>query len=186
MSTKEALVPTETVGWLYDLSKRKEGYEVTLGDSLDVKASIALVVVAFLGATSGTILTVATLGFYSKLIQVVAIAATGGAGLCGFISLWPKIYWLEDFPQQYLNWAQGMASYHKEQFSHDMLLRKDMHEVEVRITKNHTLNVAKSWWLFGAFAFLGLAIVAEIISLFLLTGLPQTLFIELREVMRPS
>ena len=52
----ELAEPSEsTLAWLYETSKHKEDREVSLGDTLDVKASIILVIIAFLGATSSTI-----------------------------------------------------------------------------------------------------------------------------------
>jgi len=98
------------------------------------------------------------------------------SGVCGFISLWPRDYLLEEQPQKYLDWTRNLAKYYRQHnhsdLSHDAVLQKDMLEVETRIATNHQLNEWKSRWLFTAFKWLAVAVGAELVSLgLLLAGL---------------
>jgi hypothetical protein len=62
---------------------------VKLGDALDVKASIVLVLATFLGAVSGPILILHDLAAWVKFAQATAVAALGCAVVACLIALWP-------------------------------------------------------------------------------------------------
>jgi hypothetical protein len=162
-----------TLAWLYEISKRKEDREVSLGDTLDVKASIILVIVAFLGATSGTILSSADLGLSIKLLQIVTLISLAVSGLCAFGALWPKDYWMEDFPSEYKSWVAQIEQDREERKffkpAISVILESDMNTIAERIDKNSGHNKDKSAWLIRSFKSLIPALAGELISLVLLS-----------------
>jgi hypothetical protein len=155
--------------WLYDSAKRKEAHEIALGDVLDVKASIVLVVIAFLGTVSGGILSAASPRVWVKWLQIVVVITLALASIFGFRALWPADYWLEDFPDKYKNWIGELESYYEVHGLagplQDLILGEDLKTVAKRIDKNHQLNARKSLWLFRSFRLLVPALTAEVISL---------------------
>jgi hypothetical protein len=61
-----------------------------LGDTLDVKASIVLVLAAFLGTVSGAVLALHELPSWVKLAQAAAVIALGCIVVFCLIALWPS------------------------------------------------------------------------------------------------
>lgn len=71
--------------------------ELTLqrGDTLDVKASIVLVVVTFLAGQSAELLSKGSLTCPGKATQIVAAISLGLAGILIWCQLWPREYEIE-------------------------------------------------------------------------------------------
>src|ERR1700721_4632100 len=70
------------VDFLWEEITRLDEAIVDLGDALDVKASIVLVLATLLGAISGPILALHDLPDWVKVAQAIAVAALGFTVIC--------------------------------------------------------------------------------------------------------
>src|ERR1700722_4214172 len=82
--------------------KRLDEVFFQLGDVLDVKASVVLVVISFLGAISGQILTLSDLPLLIKVVQFVGVAGLATAVVLTVVSLWPRVF---DLPKDREEWV---------------------------------------------------------------------------------
>ena len=90
--------------------KRLDEMFFQLGDVLDVKASIILVVISFLGAISGQILVLRDLPYLIRGIQIVAVLALAGGLLASVRSLWPREF---EAPPDMTEWTAYLAELEK-------------------------------------------------------------------------
>src|SRR5579863_10314787 len=83
------------------------------GDTLDVKASIVLVVVTFLAGQSADLLAKGNLTPYGKIAQIVAAISIALAGILVWGQLWPREYEVEaaeKFPQ----WKEDLEEFYSQ------------------------------------------------------------------------
>jgi len=84
-------------------TRERDRFELDLSDAFDVKASIVLLILTFLGTVSATVLTTDRLSVAAKLSQVPAILCVVISGVFCIACLRPKSYLLDDLPETYLN-----------------------------------------------------------------------------------
>jgi hypothetical protein len=96
-------------------AKRLDEAYYAVGDVLDVKASILLVVVTFLGTLSGEILTVGSLPTLIKLFQVASILALCAIGVMVVTCLWTKEFRLPPPPDELQKWVVQLAEHYKQE-----------------------------------------------------------------------
>ena len=90
----------------------KDALLFSLSDTLDVKASIVLVVVTFLGTLSGIFLANPLLPYLLRYGQLAAAVFLAGAGLMAFITLWPRQHELET-AETLDEWQQELRAHYK-------------------------------------------------------------------------
>jgi hypothetical protein len=151
MTTKE---------FLGERARERDRFELDLGDAFDVKASIVLLILTFLGTISATILTADKVTAVPKLAQIPVIAATVISGIFCVACLWPKDYLFDDLPETYTNWLGGLGESDSEQLEGVTNLSLEL--ANGRISHNHALNRTKAWSLNGAFWFMASALFIEL------------------------
>ena len=149
-----------TIEFLGERTRERDRFELDLGDTFDVKASIVLLILTFLGTISATMLTADKLTTVPKLAQVPVIAATVISGIFCVACLWPKDYLFDDLPETYANWLADLGESDSEQLQGVTSLSLEL--ANGRITHNHALNKTKAWSLNGAFWFMALALFVEL------------------------
>jgi hypothetical protein len=149
-----------TIEFLGERTRERDRFELDLGDTFDVKASIVLLILTFLGTISATMLTADKLPAAAKLAQIPVIAATVISGIFCVACLWPKDYLFDDLPEAYSNWLAALGESDSEQL--DGVTRLSLELANGRITHNHSLNRTKTWLLNGAFWFMALALFVEL------------------------
>src|ERR1700727_2916720 len=82
------------VDFLWEEITRLDDAIVDLGDALDVKASIVLVLATLLGAISGPILALHELPPWVKVAHAIAVAGLGFTVICALTALWPSEFTL--------------------------------------------------------------------------------------------
>ena len=92
-------------------AKRLDEISYQAGDVLDVKGSIVLLVVTFLGALSGQIVSVPDLPPTIKVIQVVAVAALCSSGLLTICALWPRDFGIPRDPKKLTTYVNALFEY---------------------------------------------------------------------------
>jgi len=149
-----------TIEFLGERTRERDRFELDLGDTFDVKASIVLLILTFLGTISATMLTADKLTAVPKPAQIPVIAATVISGIFCVACLWPKDYLFDDLPETYANWLVDLGESDAEQLKGVTNLSLEL--ANGRITHNHALNKTKAWSLNGAFWFMALALFVEL------------------------
>ena len=149
-----------TTEFLGERTRERDRFELELGDTFDVKASIVLLILTFLGTTSATMLTADRLTAAPKLAQVPVIAFVVISGMFCVACLWPKDYLFDDLPETYANWLANLGESDSEQLEGITTLSFEL--ANGRIKHNHALNKTNAWSLNGAFWFMALALFVEL------------------------
>ncbi len=98
-----------TIDFILEKTKERDRFELELSDTFDVKASIVLLILTFLGTISATILTADRLAQMAKLAQFPVIAGVVISGIFCVACLWPKVYLLDDLPETYSKSLPGLG-----------------------------------------------------------------------------
>jgi hypothetical protein len=151
MTTKE---------FLGERTRERDRFELDLGDTFDVKASIVLLILTFLGTISATMLTAEKLTAAAKLAQIPVIASIVISGIFCVACLWPKDYLFDDLPEAYADWLADLGESDSERL--EGVTNLSMELANGRIGHNHALNKTKAWSLNGAFWFMALALFIEL------------------------
>lgn len=146
--------------FLGERARERDRFELELGDAFDVKASIVLLILTFLGTISATMLTAESLTRIPKLAQIPVIAAIVISGVFCVACLWPKDYLLDDLPTAYANWLANLEESDSARL--EGITNLSLELANGRITHNHALNKTKAWALNGAFWFMAVALFVEL------------------------
>jgi hypothetical protein len=159
---------------IFENLKSQNDIEYELGDTLDIKTSIALVIIIFLATQSGGFLATAMPRHWHN-IQLVAVICLVFAGLLAVSELFPRTYKVGLEPDEFIKWAQDVegfynakASSNPEKKGVEFIRRKVADQMLRRFTANSAINSLKSklvTWVFG------LTLTALILNLFTLAGL---------------
>jgi hypothetical protein len=144
-------------------ANERDRFELELSDAFDVKASIVLLILTFLGTTAATVLTADKIANAPKLAQVPVIALILISGMFCVLSLWPKYYLLDDLPETYIGWLSSLEKPGPEQT--ETVVELSLELANRRIAHNHVLNETKSWALNRAFWSMALALLVEVAAI---------------------
>jgi hypothetical protein len=139
-----------------------------LGDVIDVKASIGLVVITFLATQTAEFLKDKSLPglHYLHFLAAVSVAV---AGLLALIELWPRDYELEG-SEGLAEWKDELSAYYKNDPDGAAKAAVAFTEGQVtrtveRIRNNAAINNRKSQFLIWSFRFAGLAFALNVLAL---------------------
>lgn len=140
---------------------------VKLGDALDVKASIVLILVTLLGAISGPILVLAGLPQQVKIAQCVAVAALTLAVYFSLVVLWPSDF---SMPPDTDSWEQFIWETGAEQQNNAQAIATELRASRIRLAKkriasNQKITVRKARFNQYAFYATAAAIVLDVATL---------------------
>jgi hypothetical protein len=163
-------MPNTPADSIRELTKRVDELNYAVGDTLDVKSSIILVVITLLGTVSGGIVATANLPATIKLVQSAAVLALVVAGVLTLIALWPREFSIPPRPERHWDYLNGLEQYyagepHAEQrvvADFDAELERLARE---RIICNNQLASKKTKLNSGAFYATAVAVTLELVSL---------------------
>ncbi len=138
----------------------RDRFELALSDTFDVKASIVLLILTFLGTISATILTADRLSTTARLAQIPVIAGVVISGIFCVACLWPKVYLLDDLPERYAKSLPSLGQSEPERLEKVTSLNIEL--ANGRISHNHALNETKTCALNGAFWSMSAALFVEL------------------------
>jgi hypothetical protein len=144
------------VDFLWEEVTRLDEAIVDLGDALDVKASIVLVLATLLGAISGPILALHDLPAWVKVAQAIAVAALGFTVICALAALWPSQFALPSHVEAWEGYITESAADHKEDPDGLAQIKTELRESRVRVVKRRIADnqrITKRKGLFNKFAF---------------------------------
>jgi hypothetical protein len=140
------------------------------GDTLDVKASIVLVVVTFLAGQSADLLARGNLTCAGKAAQIVAAISVALAGICVWGQLWPREYEVEA-AEKLPRWKQELEEFYKDDPEASakvltVLTEGIVERTTERICKNSTINKTRSNLLLCSYVFATLSLAVNLLTLF--------------------
>jgi len=155
---------SELFKWRLESAQKYDDAERSLGDVLDVKASIALVAVTFLAGVSGELLRMQGLGLVwtraQLLVQLVALLLLSSAGATIVSELWPSGYALLPTPKEDSEWIEKLsAESHDEAAVLDKVLTYKLTTAIGRVERNKIINERKLKLLGQMFRLLAAALV---------------------------
>ena len=123
----------------------KDDQAFKLGDAIDVKASIALVVITFLATQTASFLTVREPW---RELQVVSAFLLAIAGVLALLELWPRTYAI-DASESLDGWIAELRDYYQNRADADQLVASavaagHIERTKERIEKNNAINEQKS------------------------------------------
>src|SRR5690348_2991559 len=92
-------------------AKEKDTKQFSLGDTLDVKASVILVVIVFLATESGDFFR-SNLGVWETRLQYFSVVMLVIAGILAFIELCPREYKTDDSVEAFGEWLHNLEVYY--------------------------------------------------------------------------
>jgi len=140
---------TEIEGAIAEHEKRMDELFFQLGDVLDVKASIILVVISFLGTISGLVLAIHDLPYLIRGIQMIAVLSLAGGVVATVWSLWPRVFDAPPDTAEWLTYQQELQTYFAGKDDASELVSKAFADSvskrrQERIAKNRALTEVKS------------------------------------------
>jgi hypothetical protein len=139
------------------------------GDTLDVKASIVLVVVTFLAAQSVDLLSKGNLTSLERFGQVVAIVSLALAGIVVWLQLWPREYEIEA-AEKLFQWRAELCKFFEGEpdagSKVSTLFKNGIIERTVeRIEVNGAINKTRSSLLVWSYVFTTLSLGINLVTL---------------------
>lgn len=131
--------------------------EYALGDTLDIKTSIALVVIIFLAAQSSGFLA-AHMPHHWYVVQIVSVGCLIASGGLSVWELLPRIYKVGLAPEEFSAWIQRVKGFYSADGVPDpdaktvaFIRRKKVEQLQKRFTANSKVNAMKSLVVTGVF-----------------------------------
>jgi hypothetical protein len=141
--------------------------ELSLGDTLDVKASILLLIVIFLeGMSVGLISTRWPARSQALNFQLAGAVLLAISGILVLVVIWPRDYAAESQSRasELLAYFEGNPGAEGDPAVAEAILKEDISKALERVTDNHAINATKSRILYFAFYVAALAMAFEVVS----------------------
>ncbi|MGA7693641.1 MAG: hypothetical protein WCA76_01365 [Candidatus Sulfotelmatobacter sp.] len=140
------------------------------GDTLDVKASIVLVVVTFLAGQSAELLAKGNLTYPGKVTQIIAAVSLALAGILVWGQLWPREYEVEA-AEKLPKWRKELEEFYRDDPDASakvltLLTKGIIDRTTERIYANAAINRTRSSLLFWSYVFTTLSLGINLLSLF--------------------
>ncbi len=153
----------EAERFLFPRLERAEALTLSHGDVLDVKASIALVVVAFLAEQN---ITMAASSEPERWLGRIAMLMLATAAVLAVAELWPRDYRI-DQPEGWIGWYAEIRDFHKEAPDPAAAVSEAAaayysRQLLERIEENRAVNERKQTLLLLTFASTGVAMACSI------------------------
>jgi hypothetical protein len=157
-------------GLIVERLNAKDELTYQRGDTLDVKASIVLVVVTFLAGQSADLLAKGNLTSFGKTAQIVAATSVALAGIFVWGQLWPREYEVEA-AEKLPMWKAELEDFYEgvpdARAKVSALLTAGIIErTTERIYANDAINKRRSKLLLGSYIFATLSLGINLLTLF--------------------
>lgn len=152
-----------------DYGRERDAREFSLGDTLDVKASVALAVIVFLAAQSDEFFRAGINGWALRF-QYVAILGLVMAGIFSVFELFPRKYGIEGSLDRYDKWMEDLEEHYADkQNASELVLEQAIkgryERTKQRVKQNIITNQRKSHLLYACFICTALAFAANLATL---------------------
>jgi hypothetical protein len=155
-----------------EFMRSQDESEFELGDTLDVKSSIALIVIIFLAGQSAEFLQKSPpLSPFWHIVQVVSVVATVIAGVLCLIELRPRKYKAPMPPGDFLGWANDIERFYTEKAADpqgsalEYMSQTEREKIKTRFSINSEINREKANLIEWAFYFTAGALLLNLATL---------------------
>jgi hypothetical protein len=157
-------------GLIIERLNAKDELTYQRGDTLDVKASIVLVVVTFLAGQSADLLARGNLTSFGKVAQMVAAVSVALAGIFVWAQLWPRGYEVEA-AEKLPQWKAELEEFYEDDPDasakvSSVLTAGIVERATERIYANDAINKTRSDLLLGSYIFATLSLGINLLTLF--------------------
>lgn len=149
----------------------QDDLEFDLGDTLDIKMSIVLVVIVFLATQSSGFLA-SPMPVHWHNIQIASTIAVITAGVLSLIELFPKTYKTRMGHKEFLAWVEQLKEFYDhegvenpEEKIVEFIRLKDAQRTCERIAANRVINAQKSRFLEWSFYSMMVSVALNLITL---------------------
>jgi len=147
----------------------KDDQLLRMGDALDVKASIELIVITFLATQTADFLNNAQIVGLWAWLQLGSAVALIVAGVFALWELWPRDYEVEA-SESLEGWASELCDFYKREADAELKIAESLHmgrikRVKERVAANNRVNDWKSRLLMWSFRFTGAAMIMNLLTL---------------------
>jgi hypothetical protein len=148
----------------------KDDLVFKLGDTLDMKSSIVLVVITFLGTQTAYFFDKHPSGL-AHSFQVASVMFLALATLAAIVGLWPRNYWMTQPEKLVTNRIEELTEYFSKEsgdLESNVLGQLGLDEIgwaTKRIADNKIKNTDKAHCLYTAFAGTALALLCNVLTL---------------------
>jgi hypothetical protein len=154
---------SELFKWRLESAQKYDDSERSLGDVMDVKASVALVAVTFLAGVSAQLITMPGLSpLRSEIqlpVQLIALLLLSVAGSLIIAELWPSDYKTLSTPKADADWIERLNTAGDNSATVlDTVLKYKLSSATERVEHNKKINDRKSVLLAWAFKLLAVAL----------------------------
>lgn len=138
----------EVLAKLCEEALKEDAFELSIGDTIDMKTGIVLAAIGFVGALSGIILFVQNMPIILKLAQAVSILAMSVSVILAFVALWPVAYLVETSVDELERWISELAQFYEAERDAEAKILEEMSRekytrAKERITANREVNARK-------------------------------------------
>lgn len=145
--------------------------EYALGDTLDIKTSIALIVIIFLAAQSGGFLA-SHMPRHWHVIQLISVGCLIASGVLSVWELLPRTYKVGLAPDEFIGWVQRVKAFYStdgvpnpEAKTVEFIRRKKVEQLQKRFAANNAVNTMKSFVVTGVFILTLASLVLNLVTL---------------------
>jgi Family of unknown function (DUF5677) len=147
----------------------RDAREFSLGDTLDIKASIILAIGVFLAGQSEHFFQ-SNINYLATIVQYVSVASLILASVLAVLELWPQAYGTEASPEKYQEWAGKLKIYYSGAENEEALVMNQVivgrsQRATERVVENIRANKRKSFYLSAAFVFTSISLAANLLTL---------------------
>jgi hypothetical protein len=163
-------MPDDNVDLIIERLNAKDELTYQRGDTLDVKASIVLVVITFLAGQSADLLAKGNLTSLGKAAQIAAAVSVALAGIFVWGQLWPREYAVEA-AEKLPQWKAELQEFYEDVPGasakvSDVLTAGIIERTTERIYANDAINKRRSNLLLGSYIFATLSLGINLLTLF--------------------
>jgi len=157
---------SDTHSEILERLQAKDALLFGLSDTLDVKASLALVMITFLATQTGAWLSMDGLPIWFHSAQVLAAFVLAAAGIVALVSLWPRNHALEP-AEAFEAWVQELRAFyrdapHPEEAVAQEFRRGRILRLTERIEAHEQLDREKSRLVGLAYVLTGVAVILNL------------------------
>jgi len=147
----------------------RDAREFSLGDTLDIKTSIILVVLVFLAGQTDTFFHDGLVGD-ARILQYVSVGAVICGGICAVFELIPRRYSVEATPTEYDTWIADLKKRHEKDANPDAVVLERAilgraKRAKERAETNIAVNERKSNLMTASFYFSAASLGANLITM---------------------
>lgn len=154
--------------------KAQDQLEFELGDTIDIKTSIVLVIIIFLATQIGGFFASSSMPLHWRILQIISAVSLTAAGMSCLFELWPKNYKARTDSADFVEWVERTAKYYRaaslDSKVAEEIRTKEFEKAKDRVANNSFVNAFKLKAMHWAFRFTALSLFLNLTTLLALSS----------------